>query len=116
MTPKNTATLRRAGPSISLTTSPLRFQDAAGKCGRGGIPGRRGSSPGRQKWRPRRRGLFRENPEAARDYLTRYCVGLQEEVPRMFIQLREKLIVTYTNNHEVEAPSPYLALSSARVC
>jgi dipeptidase len=27
--------------------------------------------------------LFRENPEAARDYLTRYCVGLQEEVPRM---------------------------------
>lgn len=44
--------------------------------------------------------VFRESPEAARDYLTRYCVGLQEEVPRMYIQLREKLIVTYTNNQE----------------
>jgi len=44
--------------------------------------------------------LHGQDPAAARDYLTRYCVGLQEEVPPMFRQLRETIITKYTNNRE----------------
>jgi dipeptidase len=44
--------------------------------------------------------LHGQNPAAARDFLTRYCVGLQDEIPPMFRQLREAIITKYTNNRE----------------
>jgi dipeptidase len=44
--------------------------------------------------------LYKEDPAKARDYLTRYCQGLEEEVPRMFLQLRDTLISKYTNDRE----------------
>ena len=44
--------------------------------------------------------LHRQDPEAAKKLLTEYCVGLQEEVPGLYIRLREQLITKYTNNHE----------------
>jgi len=41
-----------------------------------------------------------KSPKAAREFLTKYCVGLMEEVPPMFIKLRESLMTKYTNNRE----------------
>jgi dipeptidase len=46
------------------------------------------------------RKLYDKNPDKAEKYLTDYCVGLQEQVPAMFIRLRNRLISTYTNNRE----------------
>jgi dipeptidase len=44
--------------------------------------------------------LYRTSPKKAEEFLTRYCVGLQEQVPGMYIQLRNTLISKYTNNRE----------------
>ncbi len=44
--------------------------------------------------------LYAESPEAAESYLTGYTQGIMNEVPQMFITLREALIVTYSNNRE----------------
>jgi len=44
--------------------------------------------------------LHRKDPEAAKRLLTEYCVGLQKQVPGLYIRLREKLITKYTNNRE----------------
>ena len=44
--------------------------------------------------------LYNKSPKKAQDYLTRYCIGLQEEVPPMYIGLRNILISKYTNNRE----------------
>jgi dipeptidase len=43
---------------------------------------------------------FQRDPAAAKKLLTDYCVGVQEQVPDLYIKLREKLITKYTNNHE----------------
>ena len=57
------ATPRPAGPSTSWTTWPgCASRRPPPTCGRCGIPGRRGSSPGRRKWRPRRRGCSARTP------------------------------------------------------
>jgi dipeptidase len=44
--------------------------------------------------------LYRKSPQKAQEYLTRYCIGLQEEVPAMYIRLRNTLISKYTNDRE----------------
>lgn len=44
--------------------------------------------------------LLAKNPQKARDFLTHYCTGLQEEVPAMYIGLRNTLITKYTNDRE----------------
>jgi len=44
--------------------------------------------------------LLRKSDAKAQDYLTRYCIDLQEQVPEMFIQMRQMLITKYTNNRE----------------
>jgi len=43
---------------------------------------------------------YKKNPDAGRAFLTRYCVGLQQQVPVLFIRLRETLISQFTNNRE----------------
>ena len=44
--------------------------------------------------------LHNQDPEAAKRLLTEYCVGVQQQVPGLYIRLREKLITKYTNNRE----------------
>jgi len=44
--------------------------------------------------------LHAKSPKKAAEFLTRYCTGLQEQVPGMYIALRDTLIVKYTNNRE----------------
>ena len=44
--------------------------------------------------------LYAKSGKKAREYLTNYCTGLQDEVLLMFHELRDMLIVKYTNNRE----------------
>ncbi len=44
--------------------------------------------------------LLAESPETAKDYLTTYTQMIMNEVPQMFITLRERLMVKYSNNRE----------------
>ncbi len=44
--------------------------------------------------------LHRKDPAAAKKFLTEFCVGIQKQVPGLYIRLREKLITKYTNNRE----------------
>ena len=44
--------------------------------------------------------LHARSPKKAAEFLTRYCTGLQEQVPGMYIALRDTLISKYTNNRE----------------
>ncbi|HNW58307.1 MAG TPA: C69 family dipeptidase [bacterium] len=44
--------------------------------------------------------LYAKSPKKAAEFLTRYCVDLQEQVPGMYIGLRNTLITRYTNNRE----------------
>jgi dipeptidase len=44
--------------------------------------------------------LYKKNPTAAQEYLTRYSNGLMNDVTKMFIKLRNEIITNYTNNHE----------------
>jgi len=44
--------------------------------------------------------LYKKNPAKAQEFLTRYSQSLQEQVPKMFIRLREALLAKYTNNRE----------------
>ena len=44
--------------------------------------------------------LYKEDPQKAQQYLTKYSNGLMQDVTRMFLDLRNELITKYTNNHE----------------
>jgi len=44
--------------------------------------------------------IYAKSPKKAQEFLTRYCIGLQEQVPGMYRALRDTLIVKYTNNRE----------------
>ena len=44
--------------------------------------------------------LYKDNPALAQEYLTSYSNGLMQEVTAMFLNLRNQIIVDYTNNHE----------------
>jgi dipeptidase len=44
--------------------------------------------------------LYKTSASKGKDYLTKYCSGLQEEVLVMFSHLRNDLITRYTNNRE----------------
>lgn len=44
--------------------------------------------------------LYEKNPEQAQQYLTTYSNQKMQEVTQMFIDLRNTIIVKYTNNHE----------------
>jgi len=44
--------------------------------------------------------LYKKDPVAAQEYLTNYSNGLMNDVVKMFINLRDKIITKYTNNHE----------------
>jgi len=44
--------------------------------------------------------LYKNNPEAAQKFLTNYSNRLMNDVTKMFIDLRNKIITKYTNNHE----------------
>jgi dipeptidase len=44
--------------------------------------------------------LYKKNPKAAQEYLTNYSNGLMNDVTKMFIDLRNLMIVKYTNNQE----------------
>lgn len=46
------------------------------------------------------RELLQKNPEAARKRVTEYCVKIQNEVPPLYVKIRNNLITKYTNNHE----------------
>jgi len=44
--------------------------------------------------------MYNDNPEKAQEYLTNYSNNLMQEVTDMFLELRNKMIVKYTNNRE----------------
>ncbi len=44
--------------------------------------------------------LYEDDPQAARKYLTDYSNSLMEQATRMYVGLRNELIVNYTNNQE----------------
>jgi dipeptidase len=44
--------------------------------------------------------LYKDDPMAARQYLTDYSNGLMEQATKMYVGLRNELIVNYTNNQE----------------
>jgi len=44
--------------------------------------------------------LYKKSPEKAKTYLTEYTKKNMEEVPKMYVKLRETFIVKYTNDHE----------------
>jgi dipeptidase len=44
--------------------------------------------------------LYKNNPEAAQEFLTNYSNKLMNDVTKMFIDLRNEIITNYTNNHE----------------
>lgn len=44
--------------------------------------------------------LHKKNPKQAREFLTKYSNGKMDEVTAMFIELRNQIIVKYTNNRE----------------
>lgn len=44
--------------------------------------------------------LYKKNPQAAREFLTEYSNGLMEQATGMYLQLRNELIVKYSNNQE----------------
>lgn len=44
--------------------------------------------------------LYKVNPKLAQDYLTNYSNGLMKDVTEMFLELRNQIIVNYTNNLE----------------
>ncbi|HOW45238.1 MAG TPA: C69 family dipeptidase [Candidatus Aminicenantes bacterium] len=43
---------------------------------------------------------FRRSPEKARAFLTAYCRGLMDQVPPLYIRMRERLLTRFTNNRE----------------
>lgn len=44
--------------------------------------------------------LFEQDPQKAREFLTAYSNGLMEQATALYLQLRNELIVKYTNNRE----------------
>ncbi len=44
--------------------------------------------------------LYNKKPKLAQKYLTNYSNGLMNDVTNMFINLRNEIIVKYTNNNE----------------
>ena len=44
--------------------------------------------------------LYKNNPISAQDYLTNYSNGLMKDVTKMFLNLRNEIIVNYSNNLE----------------
>ncbi|MGD9264520.1 MAG: C69 family dipeptidase [Lysobacterales bacterium] len=44
--------------------------------------------------------LYEDDPQAARQFLTDYSNGLMEQATKMYVGLRNELIVKYTNNQE----------------
>jgi len=44
--------------------------------------------------------LHKKDPQAAREFLTGYSNGLMKQATEMYLQLRNELIVTYSNNQE----------------
>ena len=44
--------------------------------------------------------LYEDDPQAAKQYLTDYSNGMMEQATKMYIGLRNELIVKYTNNQE----------------
>lgn len=44
--------------------------------------------------------LYKKDPQAAREFLTEYSNGLMEQATGLYLQLRNELIVKYSNNQE----------------
>jgi len=44
--------------------------------------------------------LYNEDPQKAKEFLTNYSNGLMQEVTKMFLELRNEIIVKYTNDRE----------------
>jgi dipeptidase len=44
--------------------------------------------------------LHKKDPQSAREYLTEYSNGLMKQATEMYVELRNELIVNYTNNQE----------------
>ncbi|HCX99163.1 MAG TPA: peptidase, partial [Bacteroidales bacterium] len=44
--------------------------------------------------------LLKKNPKKAQEFLTSYSNGKMDRVTAMFLQLRNDIIVKYTNNNE----------------
>lgn len=44
--------------------------------------------------------LYGASPKRARAFLTGYCRGLMEQVPPLYIRMRERLLTLFTNDRE----------------
>ncbi len=78
----------------------LRFQDAAREVQALRRPFEDRIFADQEKIEKEALRLHGADPRRAKAYLTRYCRGLMEQVPPLYIAIRDRLITLFTNNRE----------------
>lgn len=78
----------------------MRFQEAIKDVRAARDPFERGLFERQAEFEREALDLLKKDPAAARKLLTEYCVKTQEQVPGLYVKLRNQLITKYTNNRE----------------
>lgn len=78
----------------------LRFQDAAREVQAMRRPFEDGIFADQARIEKQALALFAKSPARAKAFLTAYCRGLMEQVPPLYIRMRERLLTLFTNNRE----------------
>lgn len=78
----------------------LRFQDAAREVQAMRRPFEEKIFADQERIEKEALARFRRSPERARAFLTAYCRGLMDEVPPLYVRMRERLLTRFTNNRE----------------
>ncbi len=78
----------------------LRFQDAAREVQAMRRPFEEKIFAEQERIEKEALARFRRSPERARAFLTAYCRGLMDEVPPLYVRMRERLLTRFTNNRE----------------
>jgi dipeptidase len=78
----------------------LRFQDAAKEVQAMRQPFENKIFSDQEKIEREALRLHKTSPKKAKAFLTGYCRGLMEQVPPLYIRMRERLLVLFTNNRE----------------
>ncbi len=78
----------------------LRFQDAAKEVLAMRRPFEEGIFAGQEGIEKEALRLYKQSPKKAKAYLTSHCRDLMEQVPPLYIRIRDRLITLFTNNRE----------------
>lgn len=78
----------------------LRFQDAARVVGEMRAPFEEKIFADQERIEKEALARYRNNPRQAKAFLTGYCRGLMEQVPPLYVRIRERLLTLFTNNRE----------------